>query len=1109
MMTLNHNPFKINFLATFIAFFLLQNGYGQACGTCAAPTCSAVKFYATKPAAQAGVGKVLKTYSPNLTTATGIFTTYVTIRTDVNGQVAVMQEIQIMGPQAGIQAQIQQILASRTYKLFDMSDAACATPLPANIANDGCSGTFNPGWTNLQPNTDYKLALTTNLGLLSGSYVYQMFNFRYYHGVRPNSTFTFNCGAAAATGNFFANGVTGQNGTLTVPITGATSGYASFTISGGGFSGFASINVASGQTSVSVPITYDGSGSAGAHSISVTSGTGTGSCTPSINVKSLMATFGFNCASANVTGSFTANNTGGQNGTLTIPLNNATAGAATFSVSGGGFTGTLSTTLTAAQATVSIPVTYDGTGAAGNHSITVASPQGTGSCGLNVNVAAAGGTFTFNCGSAAVTGNFIANNIANQGGFVTIPMTGATAGTVTFAVASGGFAGTLTTTLVANQAAVTIPITYDGSGAAGARAMNVTSSQGSGSCSPSATITAPSLAGAITFNCAGNITPVGSFTANGAGNQTGLINLAFTTQTPGEVSFSVSGNGFTGSLTTTIAAGQKSVTILVTYDGTGTAGNHSVTVTSAQASGSCSMNVPVDAIFSFNCGVYHTASNFVANGTAQNGTLVIPISDCGSGSATFTVAGGGFTGSLTTVLRDSQQYVAIPVAYDGSGAAGNHPTTITAAQGTGTCSASVKVKDAGMKGCDYIKGQSISFNIHSNNTKPGFSTTYILVDTAGVIQYSVTNMPFANVNVGDYEGYAVNYQGAPAPTLTVGTNLNAIGGTCVSLSNALPIKVCPALEFNCGNGSYTGTFIANGITGQAGTLYVTVLNALPVSTTLTVTGSGFAGSKTEVLTTGQDTVAIPVTFDGSGSGGVMAVTVSGLQSSGTCSINVTTLAPPPPTPFSFTCASATLDGRFVQNNAIQTGSVTLQLTGVTVGGTTNFVISGTNFSGGLQNVELKAGQTSIAIPIEYNGAAPDGNYNVSITSPHGTNTCSVVVPVVSAMDIQYAFDCLGSRVKGNFIANGIAGQTGTISIPVSIIGSSSTTFTVTGAGFTGTFTGTLDGNTTSVVIPITYNGTGTEGSRVLTITSPNGAGNCTATAIVKAACKAEGGRIGR
>jgi hypothetical protein len=95
-----------------------------------------------------------------------------------------------------------------------------------------------------------------------------------------------------------------------------------------------------------------------------------------------------------------------------------------------------------------------------------------------VNVAAAGGAFTFNCGSATVTGNFIANTIANQGGYVTIPMTGATAGTVTFTVASGGFAGSLTTTLVANQAQITIPITYDGSGAAGARAMNVTSAQG-------------------------------------------------------------------------------------------------------------------------------------------------------------------------------------------------------------------------------------------------------------------------------------------------------------------------------------------------------------------------------------------------------------------------------------------------------------------------------------------------------------------------------------------------------------------------------------------------------------------------------------------------------
>jgi hypothetical protein len=602
---------------------------------------------------------------------------------------------------------------------------------------------------------------------------------------------------------------------------------------------------------------------------------------------------------------------------------------------------------------------------------------------------------------------------------------------------------------------------------------------------------------------------VGNFVANLLGNQTGLVNITFTTQTAGEISFSVSGNGFTGALTTTVAAGQTNVTILVTYDGTGAAGNHAVTVTSAQATGSCSINVPVDAIFDFNCGVYHTASNFLANGTVQNGTLVIPINNTATGSATFSVAGGGLTGSLTTVLRDSQRFVAIPVAYDGTGAAGNHATVITSSQGGGTCNASVKVKDPTMKGCDYIKGQSVSFNIHSNNTGAGYTTEHILVDAAGVIQYHTASMPFANVNVGEYSGFSVNYQGMPAPTLTVGTNLNAIGGICVSLSNALPIKVCPSFEFNCGNGSYTGTFIANGVSGQTGILYVTVLNALPVTTTLSVSGSGFTGTKTETLTVGQDTVAIPVTFDGSGAGGVMLVAISGAEGLGNCTINVTTFAPPPATPFGFTCASATLDGRFIQNDAIQTGSVTLQLTGVTTGGTTNFTVTGTNFSGGLQNVELTAGQTSIAIPIEFNGAAPDGNITVTIASPHGSNTCAVIVPVISSMSISYGFDCLGSRLKGNFIANGLAGQTGSIRVPVSVIGTGSTTFTVTGAGFTGTLTATVDGTTTSLLIPITYDGTGTEGSRVLTIVSPNGAGTCSATAIIKAACKAEGGRIGR
>jgi hypothetical protein len=71
-----------------------QTATAQAtCGTCATANCIGIKQYANKTAVLTGTGKVWKTYSPGLTSATGSFTVYVTITTDAWGQVAAMQEL--------------------------------------------------------------------------------------------------------------------------------------------------------------------------------------------------------------------------------------------------------------------------------------------------------------------------------------------------------------------------------------------------------------------------------------------------------------------------------------------------------------------------------------------------------------------------------------------------------------------------------------------------------------------------------------------------------------------------------------------------------------------------------------------------------------------------------------------------------------------------------------------------------------------------------------------------------------------------------------------------------------------------------------------------------
>ena len=201
------------------------------------------------------------------------------------------------------------------------------------------------------------------------------------------------------------------------------------------------------------------------------------------------ATFTFNCGTATATGTFVANGTGGQTGSVTIPMTGATAGSAIFTVTGTGFTGTLSTTLTANQASVSVPITYNGTGIAGTSTLIITSTEGSGACSATATVSSTLGSFSFNCAGASATGIFTATGIGGQAGILTIPLTGVTIGAATFTVTGTGFTGTLTTVLTILQTSINVPIIYNGSGIEGTRILTVSSPQGTGICTPSVSVT--------------------------------------------------------------------------------------------------------------------------------------------------------------------------------------------------------------------------------------------------------------------------------------------------------------------------------------------------------------------------------------------------------------------------------------------------------------------------------------------------------------------------------------------------------------------------------------------------------------------------------------------
>jgi hypothetical protein len=167
----------------------------------------------------------------------------------------------------------------------------CATTTATFVAANLTGGTRNFQFYNVQPNTTYRLCATVTLTSPCHAKVTSEFQPEYttstwyaYNASPAAAAFAFNCGTASISGTFTANGVSGQTGTMTVPITGATAGSAIFSVSGTGFSGSLGTILTAGQTSVVIPITYNGTGTSGSRTLTVTSSQGTGTCSKSVTV---------------------------------------------------------------------------------------------------------------------------------------------------------------------------------------------------------------------------------------------------------------------------------------------------------------------------------------------------------------------------------------------------------------------------------------------------------------------------------------------------------------------------------------------------------------------------------------------------------------------------------------------------------------------------------------------------------------------------------------------------------------------------------------------------------------------------------------------------------
>ena len=258
--------------------FSFEKSYAQlplnslSCTGCS-PTIS--NSYTTAALAVAAVGTgTAYTIAPGTT-----FIQCATVKSDANGTVGIINQITTTQP-TGNTTCTPATAATRLGSLYLASGAACTGPEIQAVRKGTNSSTFNNEYIGLTPNTNYIFVIKTTFQpspciLFTNSWV------KYYGAVAP--LFTFNCGSASTTGSFAADGAV-HTGTLVVPITGTTSGPATFTVSGGGFSGSLSTTLTTGQLFVTIPISFDGLGSLGTRTLTVTSPLAGGSCSKIITV---------------------------------------------------------------------------------------------------------------------------------------------------------------------------------------------------------------------------------------------------------------------------------------------------------------------------------------------------------------------------------------------------------------------------------------------------------------------------------------------------------------------------------------------------------------------------------------------------------------------------------------------------------------------------------------------------------------------------------------------------------------------------------------------------------------------------------------------------------
>jgi hypothetical protein len=161
--------------------------------------------------------------------------------------------------------------------------------------------------------------------------------------------------------------------------------------------------------------------------------------------------------------------------------------------------------------------------------------------------------------------------------------------------------------------------------------------------------------GAFTFGNCANATIIGTFVIGRS--STGTLTIPITTTRDGQVIVSVTGTGFTSvptSVTTTLVTSQTALSIPISYDGSSPTGTRTLTVTSTQATGSCSSTVAIIGLADITTSISQPTPSLIPG---QTSTLPISVSNIGSAAT---------SGPITTTLTIPDN-VATPASFTSNG----------------------------------------------------------------------------------------------------------------------------------------------------------------------------------------------------------------------------------------------------------------------------------------------------------------------------------------------------------------------------------------------------------------------------------------------------------